>query len=265
MLNKNNATLLASAVALGLSIYTAINQSSMDTNIGELRELIVVSSGEKSETSKQDVLVDDVMLKNYIMENPEVIVKSLGKFRFLQEQEAKKEKAERINSFKDQLYGDLADPVLGNSSGKHVVVEFVDNNCGYCKAMTPVLEEFIKLDPEAKVIVKEFPIFDTQPSSRYSALVGTAIWLSSPTKYAEYHKQIMATKNLTNEAVEGIAKRNGTPIESLQAHMESASEQLQRNNTLAVQLEVTGTPTIFLGQERLHGGFTAEQLVEKFK
>ncbi|WP_413694420.1 thioredoxin domain-containing protein [Psychromonas sp. KJ10-2] len=135
----------------------------------------------------------DKQLGDYLMDNPEKIIKSLAKYRFLQEQESNKVAKNKVESFNAALYEDETDPVLGNPKGKHVVVEFVDNNCGYCKALAPTLEEFVRIDPEAKVIVKEFPIFKTNPSSRYSALMGTAIWLADPSKYADFHHKTMKT------------------------------------------------------------------------
>lgn len=253
---------VASVVALSLSIYTAVNQSSLNDELSELKSLVVLNGDQVSMAS--DSLVNDQMLKDYIMENPTVIIRSLGKYRFSQEKKASVAKTERVGSFSDQLYHDSLDPVIGNPNGKHVVVEFIDNNCGYCKRLAPILEEFVRIDPEAKVIVKEFPIFTNQPTSRYSALVGVAISLHSPAKYALYHKQVMAEHRLSTDIVDGIAEKIGVPVYMLEEQLKVAEQQLQKTHTLGAQLEVRGTPTVFFNDERVNGGFTARELMNKF-
>jgi protein-disulfide isomerase len=120
-----------------------------------------------------------------LSDNPEAIMDSVDKFNDKKEQIAKDKAKKIIEKYSDALYQDKNDPIFGNPNGKHVVVEFIDYNCGYCKKLSPTLAKFIELDPEAKVIVKEYPIFTNQPTSQYSAEIGTALsyfmWGRSPT------------------------------------------------------------------------------------
>ncbi|WP_028865043.1 DsbA family protein [Psychromonas aquimarina] len=271
--NSNNTlvlgTLLTSLVAIGLSSYAIVQLGKVSDGAKDGQsanaDLIALNAQSIIETTtvKSEGLSDDE-LKAYIMDNPDLIIKSLAKYRFTQEQNAKQIAKNKIKTFEPQLYADLNDPVLGNPNGKKVIIEFIDNNCGYCKQVAPVIAEFVRIDPEAKVIIKEFPIFPQKPSSRYSALVGTAIWLSSPEKYSAFHHKVINAKGLNNDAVDSFVKQVGLTIEELTEHFDMASKQLEKNNTLGAQLEVTGTPTIFVLGDRIHGGFTAQQLSEMF-
>ncbi|BBM67895.1 membrane protein (plasmid) [Vibrio alfacsensis] len=202
-------------------------------------------------------------VKDYIMDNPDVVVKSLAKYRFEQEQLAKADEAKKVQSSMDALYNDANDPFIGNPNGKHVIVEFVDYNCGYCKRLTPVFKEFVSIDPEAKVIVKEYPIFTNQPTSAYSALVATAVFYYKPERYADVHHALMSNK-LTREGIDKILSDRGINKDELQPYFDKAKQQIEKVRGLGAQLNVTGTPTVFIGSERTHGGLTAQQLKAKF-
>lgn len=258
-------TFTMSSVALALSVYMFIDTSDAD-RIKEITTLYSLEDKVDQDVNIQEPKgqVSEEFLENFIMENPKLIVKSLGKMRFEQEQLKKQAATKKIETFNDALFNKKTDPVIGNLNGKHVLVEFIDNNCGYCKKLAPVLERLIEIDPEAKIIVKEFPIFDTNPSSHYSALVGTSIWLTEPSKYAEFHKLAINTPRLSNDAVDAFAEQVGMPISSIEDKMGRAEQIIKENRLLGTQLQVTGTPTIFIGGERLHGGLTAEQLKAKF-
>ncbi|AUI88841.1 hypothetical protein BS333_20935 (plasmid) [Vibrio azureus] len=202
-------------------------------------------------------------VKNFIMDNPDVVVKSLAKYRFEQEQAAKVQEAKKVESSMDALYNDKNDPFIGNPNGKHVMVEFVDYNCGYCKRLAPTLKEFVAIDPEAKVIVKEYPIFTNQPTSAYSAMVATAVFYYKPEMYGDIHHAIMGSK-LTREGIDQILVNYGIEKDKLQPYMETARKQIEKVRGLGAQLKVTGTPTVFIGAERVHGGWSAQQLKAKF-
>ncbi len=202
-------------------------------------------------------------IDDFIMENPTVIVKSLAKLRFEQEQLAKQSEAELVKQSLDALYNDKNDPYLGNPNGKHVVVEFLDNNCGFCKKLSPTLKEFIAIDPEAKVIIKEYPIFQNQPTSAYSALMGTAVFYHSPEAYAKLHDLFM-TNRLTREFIDQSIASLGITKEDLKPHLERAKKQLDTVRGLGARLRVSGTPTVFVGSEKIKGGMSAMELKAKF-
>lgn len=206
---------------------------------------------------------DNEQFKNYIMENPDVILKSLAKQRFIEEQNAKTAQKEQMSSLSVELFNDN-DPVMGNPNGKHVVVEFIDYNCGYCKRLAPVLKEFIAKDPEAKVIVKEYPIFDTA-SSHYSALMGAALFYHKPDLYKSFHDRVITQRKITKDSVDEVLAQLKVSKQELKPYLDKAKKQIDKVRKLGIQLQVTGTPTVFLENgERTHGGFTADELIASF-
>lgn len=200
-----------------------------------------------------------------LMNNADSLVKSITNYRLEQEQFAKKAEMDAVAEYTGALYQDKLDPVMGNPNGKHVIVEFIDFNCGYCKKLAPTLERFIKIDPEAKVIIKEYPIFTNQPTSQYSALIGTALFYYDQAKYSEFHHALLSKSRITKEAVAEVLASLEIDKTNLEPHLAKAKEHIEQTRALGVKLKVRGTPTVFVGTERMNGGFTAKELVAMFK
>ena len=76
-----------------------------------------------------------MLIEEYILENPEVIIKSLENYRSLQEAKIEEEQKYLINNYyAEKIYDSL--PSSGNEAGSIIVTEFIDYNCGYCKNLT---------------------------------------------------------------------------------------------------------------------------------
>ena len=263
-LSKISLTVAAAAVAI--SGYSYIQLSDERVAIAELRGLInnLSTKVEVKPTEAAMAQVDDSKLKEFIMNNPETIVKSLTKFQFEEEQKALANENARMESFLPSIYEDKNDPFYGNPDGQHVVVEWVDYNCGYCKRLAPAMAEFVATNPEAKVIIKEFPIFQNNPTSAYSSLIGTAVYLTQPESYAEYHKTIINQPNLTIDIIDAVVVELGLTKEQLQPVMNTAQKQLEKNRTLGAQLGINGTPTLIVNGEKRAGNLNAQQLTALF-
>ena len=271
-------------VAAGIGAGTAIvvngkTTVNLMTQVSELRSLVEKQSQLNAESNaqlKSELLstietaksktasVDKEQFQKEIMANPETIIKSLSKFRFEQEQIQRQAKNKQIKELQPVLFDDKNDPFIGNPNGKHVVVEFIDYNCGYCKALSPTLAEFVKSDPEAKVIIKEFPIFDNVPSSRYAAEMGLALFYLNSELYAEFHEKLMAIKQLDNQKIDSVLASLNIDSDALKAQLPKAEKQINSVRQLAMQLEVEGTPTVFANDQRLSGGVTVSELHQIF-
>jgi len=262
-----SVAVLALAVSNGV-MFAKINElesnSVSQADIAALKDNMIALEQKISPDGGE--VVQNEQLKQFLLNNPQSIVRSLAKYRFEQEQLAKKQKTKKLQTLTEELYQDKDDPFIGNPNGKHVIVEFMDYNCGYCKRMGPVLEQFVRLDPEAKVIIKEYPIFTHQPTSAYSALVGTALFYHNPELYAKYHSAIIAKKKLTKAGIDSVVANLGVSEADLKPFMDKAGAHIEKVRSLGAQLEITGTPTIFQqgSSERTHGGWTAQQLIDSF-
>ena len=64
--------------------------------------------------------------------------------------------------------------VLGNPEGSHVLVKFTDYGCTYCRQSIAGIDRLIAADPELKVVVREWPIFDGSEQAARMALAAAA-------------------------------------------------------------------------------------------
>lgn len=249
--------LLASNVYMYRQLTTVQDQMIVESDVAQLKDdILAIKNVEPSNTE-----LNTNQLNQYLMDNPMSIVRSLAKYRFEQEQIAAQQEAENAKQYMSSLVSDINDPFIGNPQGKHVMVEFVDYNCGYCKRLAPTLQEVVQLNPEAKIIVKEFPIFQNQPSSAYSAMMATAMFYYNPEKYAEFHHLLMESRLTSNDVVDQLIAKVGINKSVLEPYMEKAKRQVEKTRTLGAQLQVNGTPTVFLNGERISTGYSAEEFV----
>lgn len=268
---KTNLAIAMSAASLVGTVIMGVALHNQTNKAEELRELVstvsasVDSLGNQSITSSTTPVNDD-SIKAFVMNNPETILQSLAKYRFEQEQLQAQREAESIKTYKGALENDKSDPFIGNPNGKHVVVEFMDYNCGYCKKLAPTLKAFVEQDPEAKVVIKEFPIFDNIPSSRHAAVMGVAVGLIDHKAYEKYHDAIIgyAQGAVSNEFIDKTVADLGITAEQLKGVINQAQEKVNLNRTLGAQLGVSGTPTVFINDQKFNG-LTVEQIHNLFK
>lgn len=201
-------------------------------------------------TAAQKKEVQDVV-RDYLVQNPDVIIQALQNYQQKQMDEAKKtiQKTQDTSpQFADALFHQANDPSAGNPNGKITVVEFFDYQCPHCIDMTPVIEGLIKNNPDVKIVFKEFPI--RGPISEIASRAALAA--KDQGKYFEFHKALMNPKQepLTEEAIYQAAKSVGIDVDKLKTAMKSGTveQQVKANYKLAQQLGLLGTPALFIAK-----------------
>lgn len=191
------------------------------------------------------------VVKDYLTQNPDVIIQALQAYQQKQMDQAKKTIQDTQNNspkFADALFHQANDPMTGNPNGKITVVEFFDYQCPHCIDMTPVIEGLVKKNPDVKVVFKEFPI-----RGQMSELAArAALAAHAQGMYFELHKALMESKQepLTEDAIYNIAKTVGLDVTKLKAAMKSSAvdQQIKANYKLAQQLQLMGTPAFFIAK-----------------
>ena len=126
------------------------------------------------------------MIEEYLLKNPEVIIKSLENYR--SKQEAKMEENSKIslnNYYEERVYETL--PYTGNTSGKIVITEFIDYNCGYCKKTLKVILELLSKNNNVKIVFVDFPILS---ETSYVAAQG-ALAAFEQNAYFKFHSELL--------------------------------------------------------------------------
>ena len=213
----------------------------------------------------QDVIDDkekeaiNKLIEDYIMDNPEVILKSIEEMRKRQQREEQEAAKKNLIAFEDEILRNPSDPVGGNEDGDVTVVEFFDYRCGYCKQFYTALEEVIDKDDDVRIVFKELPVLG--PTSELAARA--AIAASRQNLYMPFHIKLMGLKgNLDEKKIFSIATEVGLDLARLKKDMDLRSVQgiLDDTKDLAQNLSITGTPAIIIGSNIIRGAIGKERL-----
>ncbi len=128
-------------------------------------------------TSQQRTEVEAV-IHEYLLKNPEVLRDALVELdrRAKSEEEAQRRIA--VDRLQDKIFNSQHQVVIGNPKGAISLVEFYDYNCGFCKRALNDLVALIKVNPDLRVILKEFPVLSQ--GSLEAAQVAAAVKMQLP-------------------------------------------------------------------------------------
>lgn len=198
-------------------------------------------------------------IRAYILDNPEVIVEAIQMWQQQQQQAEAQQYQNALHGLQDELYNNPDTPVLGNPDGDIAIIEFVDYNCGYCRRVFNDLVALTEADNQVKILMKEFPIL----SAGSLAAAQAALAAQRQGEYATFHRTLMQVNGeLDENSVLTIADDIGLDIEQLQRDMNdpAITATLQRNQILAQQLGINGTPGFIIGEEIVRGAISLPQL-----
>ena len=200
---------------------------------------------DQSLTPKQAEAVRRV-IRDYLMEHPEVLQESLEALREKMRQQAESDARKNIDAYKADLLDNKDDPSTGNAKGDLTIVEFFDYNCAFCKASYDGLMEAVHADGKVRLVFKELPIL-TEDSVVASRI---ALAAKKQGKYDDVHRAFMKFRGkLDDKTAYRLAAETGLNME--QAKKDEAAPEfdklLRRNKELARTLGVDGTPTFIIG------------------
>lgn len=187
----------------------------------------------------------DNRTRAFLLGNPDLLPQMAQAY---EEQEAAKRLA--------QMGGEVMEPfpgvVLGNPNGKRVLVEFTDYNCPYCEASLKDVNRLIAEDPDLKVVIREWPIFE---GSDVASRMALAAGLQG--RYRAFHDAMFRLKD-----VEAAARAAGLDMERAQrdAASEAVSTEIARNLDHARALGFSGTPAWIAGKKPFGGAVGYDKL-----
>lgn len=206
------------------------------------------------------------IVREYLLENPEIMIEVQQALETKQEQESIEQKSEILAQSSDAIFNNPFDPVFGNPDGDVTIVEFFDYNCGYCRRSLPDMQHILETDPNVKFVLKEFPIFG--PNSIAVHKVALAYKNTAPEKYFDYHVAMMGQDEQLDEALAlKIAEDSGVDMDALRDEMNNPAiiESFRQTDSLAGGLGITGTPSYVIGGEVVVGARGKDLLIEKIE
>lgn len=229
----------------------ALIMAALTTNFASFaRAADGLNEGQKAEVQQ--------LIKDYLRENPEVVVESLKLYQEKQQQESMKAAQEKIVQHKDYLNGkDM--PSAGNPKGDVTVVEFFDYNCGYCKKAIADIKDILESDKNVRFVFIEMPILG--PTSLTAALWAHAAHKQG--KYFEFHKILMEHNGAIEDSVlEDAAKKAGLDVEKMKKDIQSEEigQEVDKGMTVGREIGIQGTPGFVINGELFPGYLGMEGL-----
>lgn len=203
------------------------------------------------------------LVRQYILDNPEVIIESMQNYQIRQHLAEQEAAATAVAKHRDEIKNDPSAPVAGNPDGDVTVVEFFDYRCAYCKRVFPTVQDLLKSDGNVRYVFKELPILG--PDSVTASHAALAVWSLDPQKYFEFHSALMEARGTLGEAqVLAIAKKVGLDPDKVKKAMAKPEIEatIQRNLVLAQALNIQGTPAFVVGDTLVPGAIDGDQLRE---
>lgn len=192
----------------------------------------------------------DGRTRDYLLAHPEILPQMADSY---QKQEARKRLADVAGEVATAFPG----AVLGNPHGKVTLIEFTDYGCTFCRLSRAHVADLIRRNPDLKVVIREWPIFEGSDAAARMALAA-----ARQGKFAAFHEAMFEAGPPSEDTILDAAGKAGLDLAKAQAVTGSGEVQLEltRNTGLAQQLGFTGTPSWIVGERILEGAVGMEAL-----
>lgn len=157
-------------------------------------------------------------------------------------------------------------PTVGNTEAEYTIVEFFDYRCGYCSKQANDLARILEEKDNIKIIYLEFPIFGG--ISDTAARIALSVWNTKPDLYFDIHNQFMNLgPRMKKDSIIDILnqfKLNGEIIFE-EAEKNKDNEIIVKNRSLALSLNIRGTPALIINDNLSPGYLKYENLISILK
>jgi protein-disulfide isomerase len=202
------------------------------------------------------------IVKEYLLEHPEVIQDALAELERRQKDAEKTATREAVAKNAATLTSSPRNIVVGNEKGDVTLVEFFDYNCAYCKKSLVDIREMMKNDPKLRVVIRDFPVLG--PDSVEASMVALAVKNQlSGDRYFDFHQKLLESKGrVGKDKAMAVAKDLGVDMAKLSKDMENPEIRatLEETMRLADQLKLQGTPAFVVGDDVIFGAVGLEPL-----
>jgi protein-disulfide isomerase len=137
------------------------------------------------------------------------------------------------------------------------IVEFSDLQCPHCKVAFPTLQRLIGDEPQAKLVFQSFPLpmHDwAQKGAQYADCVGQksndGFWKFAGGVFEAQDSITAATADAKFAEIAGSSGVDGKAVAAC-AVLPATAERVKRSFELGRELNVSGTPTVFVNGRRI--------------
>lgn len=211
-------------------------------------------SGRNDEFSTPEKDAIRQIVRDYILDNPEVLIDSLNAYAEMERANASVQSEQVARENLAALLNEEHAPSAGvdPANATVAVIEFFDYHCAYCKRASAFVRKLVKDDPAVKVVFREFPIL--RKESEFAAEYALAT--RNQGKYADFHFALFDEGGLmTEDRLNAVAEKLGVDQNLVEQALEDASieESIDETHRIATEMGISGTPTFIIAS--LNGEF----------
>lgn len=198
-------------------------------------------------TPEQEARIGEIA-GDYLLAHPEILVQVSQKLQVQQREKQQQVYAMKVMDNLKPLTADPDTPVIGPADARVAVIEFFDYQCVHCSNLAPTIEKVMKQRADVQYIFKEWPIFGGRwENSALAANRGLAIWKAAGAEaYLEYHNGIYRTGHIEGNLTASDIEKATKPALLSAVKTKDMSAALERNDSLAQALGLTGTPGLIV-------------------
>ncbi len=198
--------------------------------------------------------INEKVIEDYILNNPEIIIKSLRAYEEMTEKKNQEELKLIIKKNAKKLIKANAYAFTGKVDSELIVIEFLDYNCGYCKKAHNELLKLLKEDSKIKIVYRNLPILSQ--NSMKIAKISTSIGLLNNRDFNKFHDFLLSSRKLPDDKkIKAFIEEIGLSFNKIlkSSNSEEVQEIINRDIEMANLLNIKGTPAFLIGNELVTG------------
>ncbi len=188
----------------------------------------------------------------FLLDNPDILPEMAAKYDQAQA-------AERLESVGGEVEQPFPGAILGNPNGTVTLVKFTDYGCSFCRLSRDHVAALIEANPDLKVVIREWPIFEGSDQSARMALAA-----AGQGKYRAFHDAMFERGTPSEDAILAAAASAGLDLAKAQdvINSQAVETELTKNGSMARQLGFGGTPSWVVGGQAIEGAVGTDALQE---
>ncbi|MEM8799236.1 MAG: DsbA family protein [Pseudomonadota bacterium] len=231
---------------------------------------LVIACSDKNEASNDqfafaDEAAFETAVKDFIVNNPEVILESMGRLREKQQRAQNAELEANIARVLNVLEDGSEANVIGNPDGDITLVEFFDFRCGYCRRGFKDIQALVANYPNLKVVHWQYPLLDGDETDISTMAARAAVAAGLQGKYEDFYMAMMGSdEQISPDFILATALGLGLDEETFKADIASDAviQKVDASLTFGNQIGIGGTPTYILAGNVFPGAVGYDRLAQ---
>lgn len=227
----------------------------------------VTKSAQVPQSAQYDEAAIHDMVRDYILENPEVLPQAIAVLRQREEEAQRAQRQDLVADRWDDIRQDGFSPVVGHENASVTVVEYYDYRCPYCRRGHADTVRLLKEHGDKiRYVFKQFPVLDSEGPNGVSHYASrAAIAADRQGMFREFHDKVMTDDGRLDKArIVGFAKDLGLDMDRFHKDMDDPEigQYFSETIALARMVGISGTPTYVINGKVLSGAHGYEAILK---